>query len=70
MWGYYHDSFQIKESHCAWRCRVKKAENCAFFVWHNNYCQMGNFNGRSGYYTGSFNSNTKYWLRKDYSKYN
>ena len=71
-WGYgiwAHYSNVETEEVCAFRCYILPETTCTYYFWGNSHCQLGHYNYRGHKIYGSYNTDTKYKLRKDYSKY-
>ena len=66
IWGHYSDV--ESEAVCAFRCYILPDTTCSFYFWGNSHCQLGKYTHRGHNMYGSYNENTKYKLRKDYSK--
>ena len=65
IWGHYSDV--ESEAVCAFRCYILPDTTCSFYFWGNSHCQLGRYTHRGHNMYGSYNENTKYKLRKDYS---
>ena len=66
IWAHYNDVETSEQ--CAFRCYIRKVDNCAFYYWGSGYCHLGHFNGRWHKLVGGYDGNTKYHIRKDFSK--
>ena len=51
---------------CAFRCYIRKVDDCAFYYWGSGHCHLGNFNSQSHNLFGDYDENTKYHIRKDF----
>ena len=67
IWAHYSNI--PTEAMCAFKCYIDTVEHCSFYFFGNNHCQVGHYNYRGRKISGSVNSNTKYMVRKDLSKY-
>ena len=66
IWAHYSDVESSEQ--CAFRCYIRAIDNCAFYYWGSGYCHLGHFNGAWHRLVGGYNENTKYHIRKDFSK--
>ena len=66
IWAHYNNVENSEQ--CAFRCYIRKVENCAFYYWGSGYCHLGNFNSYQHKLVGGYDANTKYHIRKDFGE--
>ena len=66
IWGHYNNI--PTEALCAFKCYLNSVQSCTYYFYGNGYCQVGHYNYDGYRIAGGWNDNTKYMVRKDFSK--